>query len=106
MDTASRPLLERVYACAERMRSETGKEPFLVYLGSAERSKAVAEIFRKDGLAVHVSPREHFVMVEGSPAAPLCERRSEAAVQNPGGSERRLCDRLRWGQQPAQLVPA
>jgi hypothetical protein len=104
MDIASRSLLERVQSCAGRMRAETGEEPFLVYLGSADRSNAVAEIFQERGLAAHVSPRELFVMVEASPAASSteqsCDRVTKWADQKP------LRDKVTRYQQQARLVRA
>jgi hypothetical protein len=59
-------LIDRVRECTARMRCETGAEPFLVYLGSAQRSKAVAEIFRDKGLRANVSPQQCFIVVEAA----------------------------------------
>lgn len=63
---APTPLLDRVIAHASRMRTETGKEPFLIYLGSSKRCQVLAQTFRERGLIARVSHQGLFVIVEGS----------------------------------------
>jgi hypothetical protein len=79
---ASNNLLKRVLACMTKMEEETGKEPFLIYLGSADQSTLIAEIFQQNGLKAHVSPKEQFVVVEGRDGLTqdVCVRQANYAI--------------------------